>query len=81
VAGRVPPGPGEPHGAVVAPSVVVTVDGAELGSSSRKAFAEVRAEAVVEDPVGSQCVGLVQCCQTLFCLVVINGQVLKLDMS
>ena len=36
VAGRVPPGAGEPNGAVAAPGVVVTVDGAELGAPRRK---------------------------------------------
>jgi len=57
VACRVPPGPGEPDGAVVAPGVVVAIDGAELGATSRKTLAEVGAEAVVEDPVGAESVG------------------------
>ena len=46
-----------PRGTIIAPSIVVSVDGAELGAPGRKTLAQVGAEAVVEDTVCSQCIG------------------------
>ena len=57
VAGRVPPSSGEPDSAVVTPSVVVAVNRTELGATSGQTLSQVRAEAVVEDPVGAESVG------------------------
>lgn len=41
VAGGVPPGAGEPEGAVVAPRVVVTINGTEFRTSGWKTSAQV----------------------------------------
>ena len=54
VAGRVPPGPGKPDSAIVAPCIVILVDCAELGPSGRKTPTQIRAETVVENAVCSE---------------------------